>query len=176
MTSMSVDVHADLNGNGIPDFLEAGNGDWGDLVNPGKVPWLVLLVLFTASFSIIGYSIQWVTLGLIDQLLSPLIVAPVSLASSLPFVSSGSKHLSRILPRDESNAITIESLMGKSGVVNTGPINNVEFGFARFTDDHGVDHNICVISEGEENIDNGSKVVLLRPYHQNDHVYVVRSI
>lgn len=173
---MSVDVHADLNGNGIPDFLEAGNGDWGDIVNPGKVPWLVLMVLFASSFSIIGYSIQWITLGIVGDLFSPLIVAPVSLAASLPFVSFGSRKLSLILPRDETNAVTIDSLIGKGGVVNTGPINNTEFGFARFTDDHGVDHNICVIGEDEENIDNGSKVVLLRPYHQNDHVYVVKAI
>ena len=42
-----IDFTADLNGNGIPDYLEADLG-FADWINPGRAPTMILLVVFSS--------------------------------------------------------------------------------------------------------------------------------
>lgn len=170
-----VDFEADLNGNGIPDYLEAEAGLMG-WFNPGHVPLMVFLVLFSTIFTVIGYGAQWVYSGLTGSLAPMLLSVPLVTAATLPFVRWGTMAFARIMPRDITNAVTLESLSGLSGPLVVGPASKDVAGQVRITDDYGTHHYLFVFSDGDENIAIGENVVLLGPHREKSYAYVVRKI
>lgn len=174
--SGEIDFTLDANGNGIPDYLEVGNGSFVSWVNPGHVPSTIFIILFSGIYSILGYSAQWIFDGVTGVLAPGLLAAPIVMAITLPMVRGSSAAIAPILPRDETNAISVSTLIGSSGVLTAGPIGPDEFGIARFTDDHGTDHNLLVCGESEEAIANGSQVVLLGPHREREIAFIVRKI
>lgn len=170
------DFSADVDGNGIPDHLEVGHFDLMAWFNPGRVPSTIFLILFCGSFSILGYSAQWIYDGLTGSLAPMLLSIPIIIALTLPTVRVTSSSIAPILPKDETNAIKLESLTGTSGVVTAGPIGKDNFGMARFTDQYGTDHTLMVCGEGEETIANGSNVVLIGPHRERTIAFIVRKI
>lgn len=171
-----IDYTLDADGNGIPDYLEQGDFNILGWLNPGHVPSMVFLLLFCGIYSIVGYGAQWVFDGLTGHLAPALLAGPVALAISLPFVRSATRAAERIIPKDESNAVNVESLTGDAGVVTAGPIGRGDFGFARFTDKWGTDHSLMVSGEGEEAIATGATVVLVGPHPDKAIAFVVRKI
>ena len=171
-----IDFTADLNGNGIPDYLEVGHGSIMGWMNPGHVPSTIFIILFCGIYSILGYSAQWIYDGVMGSFAPSLLAWPVVMALTLPAVRGTSVAIAPVLPKDETNAITLETLVGSSGVVTSGPITSSDFGFARFTDNYGTSHSILVCGEGEESIANGSPVVLIGPHRERDIAFVVRKI
>lgn len=171
-----VDFTADLNGNGIPDYLEVGHFNIMSWVNPGRVPSTVLLLVLCGFYSILGYSVQWIYLGASQKMLPAMLVGPIVLVVALLATRITSNAIAPVMPKDETNAIALESLVGSSGVLSAGPITNTRFGVARFTDQYGTNHNLMVSGEGEETIANGSAVVLLGPHREREIAFVVRKI
>lgn len=171
-----IDVTVDANGNGIPDYLETGHFTFSDLVNPGHVPSTIFLILFCGQFSILGYSGQWIYDGVTGGFAPMLLSIPVIFALTLPCVRLSTQVISPLLPKDETNAVTVESLTNTAGIVTAGPIGPEDFGMARFTDNHGVDHMLMVCSEGEEVIATGANVVLLGPHRERNFAFIVRKI
>ena len=171
-----IDFTLDANGNGVPDYLEAGHSSIFLWVNPGHVPSTVFIILFSGIYSILGYSAQWIYNGIASGLLPALLVGPVVLACTLPIVRSLSASIAPLLPKDETSAIKVESLIGSSGILTAGPTGPVDFGIARFTDNFGTDHNLVVCSESNEHIATGSQVVLLGPHKDREIAFIVRKI
>lgn len=171
-----IDYTLDANGNGIPDYLETGDFNILGWLNPGHVPSMIFLLLFCGTFTITGYAGQWIFDGITGHLAPSMLAGPVALAISLPFVRSATRTAERIIPKDESSAVTVESLTGDVGVVTAGPINSVRFGMARFTDKWGTDHNLMVSSEGEEMVATGASVVLVGPHPDKAIAFVVRKV
>jgi len=172
----SIDFNADLNGNGIPDHLEMGHFNLMGWFNPGHVPSTIFLILFCGIFSILGYSGQWIFLSSTGSLAPWLLAVPVALLMTLPSVRGSTMLLAPLVPKDETNAILLESLVGFPGVVTAGPIGFNDFGMARFSDDYGTDHMLMVSSESEEVIATGSSVVLLGQHRERQYAYIVRKI
>lgn len=171
-----IDYTLDANGNGIPDYLETGEFNLVGWLNPGHVPSMVFLLLFCGTYSIMGYTGQWVFDGLTGQLAPALLAGPVALAISLPFVRSATRVVERIIPKDESSAVTVESLTGDTGVITAGPITREKFGIARFTDKWGTDHSLMVALEGEETVATGASVVLVGAHPDKAIAFVVRKV
>lgn len=171
-----IDFTLDANGNGIPDYLEMGHGSFIGWLNPGHVPSTIFIILFSGIYSILGFSAQWIYDGVTGGLAPGLLAGPLVAALAFPLVRSSSAAIAPVIPKDETNAIRVESLVGTGGVLTAGPINQVRFGIARFTDSYGTDHNLMVCGEGEETIANGSPVVLLGPHRDREIAFVVRKI
>lgn len=174
--SGDIDFTLDANGNGIPDYLEIPPSHIMGWINPGQVPSTIFIILFCGTLSITGYSLQWIYLDLFTKLASGMLAVPIAVAITLPVVSYLSATIAPFLPKDETNAVSLDSLIGSSGKLTAGPINSNIGGIARFTDFFGTDHNLVVYGETQEDIDNGSPVVLLRPHQEHVIAYVVRKI
>lgn len=174
--SHDVDMSADLDGNGIPDYLEGGHGGAIDWLNPGHVPLMAFVVIYATFFTVIGFGLQSVFAGLTGHLAPLLLSIPVVIAITLPFSRWGSLMLARVMPRDLTTAVSVESLVGLSGVVNVGPVSRETSGMARFTDNHGTDHNLFVFNTEDTNIDVGENVVLLGPHREKSYAHLVRKI
>lgn len=152
-----VDIDADLD-LGEPGILEQLFG-W---LNAGRVPMLVLLIVFLTSFAGTGYVLQAFATGFIG-LLPSILVGPLAFAAALPMTRGASRVLGRVLPKDESYAITPEDLVGEIATVTLGPVERETAGKARVMDAHGNLHFVRVRSaRPDASFDIGAEILLVR--------------
>lgn len=98
------------------DGLEGALG-W---LHVGKVPMLVLLILFLLGFALCGYALQLIARGALGTYL-PLWAAIVPAAlMGLTTVRGLGALLAYIIPRDETSAVGEEALVGRAGMVTQG--------------------------------------------------------
>jgi membrane protein implicated in regulation of membrane protease activity len=124
----AVHVDADLDG-----------GDLLGWLGVGRVPLLMLLVLFLAFFGLAGLAIQ--------QFAGPLplwIAAPAAAAASLPLTGLGARGLARIMPQDETTAVSLDSLVGRRATITIGTARRGSPAQARVRDVHGQVHYVMV--------------------------------
>jgi hypothetical protein len=108
-------------------------------LNAGRVPGLILLILALAGFAAGGFVIQ----GIADAIFRPLpafIASLGALALAVPFVRGTSRTIARLMPRDETYALTHGDLIGLNGVVTLGPVKQGVAAKARFRDHGGNTH------------------------------------
>ena len=136
-----LDLHSDMDG-----------GDLLGWLGIGRVPLLMLLVVFLAFFGLAGLAIQ--------QFAGPLplwIATPAAAAAALPLTGLGARGLARIMPQDETTAVSLDSLVGRRGTITVGTARRGSPAQARVTDIHGQVHYVMVepyddahsIGEGE---------------------------
>ncbi|HET9637574.1 MAG TPA: YqiJ family protein [Allosphingosinicella sp.] len=141
-SAVHLDLHADADGGG--DLL-----GW---LGVGTVPLLMLLVVFLAFFGLIGLAVQ--------QFAGPLplwIAAPAAAAAAFPLTGLGARGLARIMPGDETTAVSLDSLVGRRGTITIGTARRGSPAQARVKDAYGQAHHVMVepydddqsIGEGE---------------------------
>ncbi|MGH8429585.1 MAG: YqiJ family protein [Solimonas sp.] len=86
----------------------------------GKVPVLALIVMFLASFAIVGFLVNMVLHGLFGFYLPALVGAPVAFVAALPVVRFTGRALMRVMPKDETSAVSLDSLVGRMATVVSG--------------------------------------------------------
>lgn len=128
----------------------------------GEVPILMLLVIFLLSFGLSGLLLQGVLQSLTGMLAPGWLAVPVVLCLSLPMVRFGGGVLQVIMPRDETSAVTGDSLLGRVAVVTLGTARYHYPAEARVKDQHGYSHYLQLEPdvEGDE-FEQGSEVLLL---------------
>ncbi|RKT58668.1 uncharacterized protein DUF1449 [Azonexus fungiphilus] len=104
----------------LPDTLDAVSESWLGWLHVGKVPLLVLLVLFLTVFSIIGLACEAVAHGLLGFYPSPLLSVPVAFLGALPVVRATAATVARFVPTDETSAVPLSSLVGRIAIVVNG--------------------------------------------------------
>lgn len=111
-----------------------------DWLGVGKVPFLVSLATFLFSFGMIGLAVQDVQLELVGAALPWPIVAVGCTLVSLPIVRVVNRLLGRVWPRDESSAVTADSLVGHEAVVVLGSVAADTPGQIKVRDQNGATH------------------------------------
>jgi hypothetical protein len=143
----------------LPDNMEGPLG-WLHL---GKVPLLVLLILFLAGFSVAGYVIQAVAQAITGHLLSPWIAAVPALLAGTSTLSGIGAFIARIAPGDESSAVSELTLIGRTGVVMAGIAREGMAAQAKVRDAHGRSHYVLVEPDlPHETFAEGAAVLLVR--------------
>jgi membrane protein implicated in regulation of membrane protease activity len=128
-SAVHLDMHADMDGGG--DLL-----GW---LGIGRVPLLMLLVVFLALFGLAGLAIQ--------QFAGPLplwIAVPGAVAAALPLTGLGARGLARIMPGDETTAVSLDDLVGRRGTITIGTARRGSPAQARVPDIHGQVHYVMV--------------------------------
>ena len=149
-------------GFGHPDgHAEHGPLDaWMSWLNRGGVPLLILIMIALASFAIAGFVIQGVAQAVIAPL--PTLVASLcALALALPATRTLSRWTARILPRDETTAISQADLIGLTGTVALGPLDQGKPGRVRVKDQHGNIHVLRANAAPGHVIPQGALVLLV---------------
>jgi hypothetical protein len=146
----------------VPDTPEGFDGPLGWL-HLGKVPVLVLMVLFLTGFALMGYLIQGVAWSLSGHLL-PAWVAGIPAALAGFAITSGLGGLiAHIVPRDESSAVSEQSLIGRAGVVVRGVARTGLAAEAKVRDIHGNAHYVMVEPDLPEQVfEEGANVLLVQ--------------
>ena len=148
-----LDIHADAHFGG--ELL-----DW---LGVGRVPLLILLVVFLAIFGMAGLTLQQVAAEMFGGPLDPWIAGPAAGVAALPLTGLGARGLARIIPQDETTAVSIDSLLGKRGTITIGTARRGSPAQARVRDQHGQPHFVMVEPHDEEHpIAEGETVLLIR--------------
>lgn len=103
----------------------------------GRVPVLILLATFLTGFGLCGLALQWLSLGLIGSLLPAWIAAPVALFPALFFVHVVGDLIARVLPQDETDAVSSDSFVGRSATIVLGTARAGAAAQAWLRDAHG---------------------------------------
>lgn len=130
----------------------------------GEVPVLILLVLFLTGFGLIGLGIQSFAGKVTGALLPWPLAALPALLLSLPLVRALGGILARVIPRDETDAVSSDSLVGRVAVITLGTASVGNPAEARTRDRHGTTHYVMVepLQEGET-LTAGTDVLIIEP-------------
>jgi membrane protein implicated in regulation of membrane protease activity len=120
-------LHLDQGSDADADGPGMGVLNWFNL---GGIPFLALVILFTASFAIFGYAIQGLA-GLAGGPLPTWAASAVALAGAVPATRRASRTVGRLVPRDESYAVGLADFVGRTGKVMVGPLDQGLPGRAR---------------------------------------------
>ena len=83
------------------------------------MPILVLLVVLLTAFAFLGYTLNGVVRGVFGFYPPVLVSATVAFLGALPVVRM-TGAIARLIPRDETTAVSFESLVGRVAVVVSG--------------------------------------------------------
>jgi hypothetical protein len=146
----------------LPDSIDGVDGALGWL-HLGRVPMLVLLILFLAGFAIAGYVIQGVTLKVTGAMASAWIVAIPAALAGVSTVSSIGALLARIMPKDETSAVSEQSLIGRAGMIVRGNATQSMAAEAKVRDVHGRPHYVLVEPDfADQSFAEGTDVLLVK--------------
>ncbi|GAA0744273.1 DUF1449 family protein [Sphingomonas sp. ABOLD] len=164
---------------GIVQLLGLG-GEWAELspeldvdadasfdalawLGVGRVPLLVSLILYLASFGLLGLLGQQLAHDWSGAALSGWIAAPAAALAALPLSALAARGVVRILPRDHSTAVPIESLVGATAQIVIGRAVAGSPARARTQDAHGQVHYVMVEPDGSgQQFEEGERVLLIR--------------
>lgn len=114
-------------------------GAWMSWLNSGGVPLLVLIMIWLATFAIAGFAIQALA-GAVLGTLPTLVACLFAVALAVPGTRALSRWTARIIPREETSVVSQADLVGLTGTVALGPLDQGKPGRVRVRDIHGNIH------------------------------------
>ncbi len=152
----------------IDDWLPDVSGD-GALdrvlgwLHVGRVPALVLLLLFLTGYVLFGYGLQMVAHGLFGGYLPAWMAGLLAVPSGMATVRGLGSLIAHIVPRDETSAVSEQSLVGRVGVVTAGGARRGLAAQARVRDALGRSHYLMVEPDIDDEVfEEGAQVLIVR--------------
>lgn len=128
----------------------------------GRVPALVLLLLFLCGYTLFGYSLQMVAHGFLGAYLPAALAGVLAVPAGLATVRGLGALVAHIVPRDETSAVSEQTLIGRVGVVVAGAARRGLAAQARVKDAHGRTHYLLVEPDVDTDIfEEGARVLLV---------------
>lgn len=141
------DVNADFSLDSVQDFF-----GW---MFVGKVPVLVLFILLLAFFGVFGYMIQ----SFVGPL-NPWLASGLALLPTIPVTRFSAKGLYKIMPKDETTAISLGTLVGRTGEITGGRGVKGSPAELKVHDVYGQVHYVLVEPKDETEFHQKEKVLL----------------
>ncbi len=130
----------------------------------GKVPFLVLLVVFLTAFGLAGLAIQAFVHNVAGMLLPAWVAIFPATLIALPVVRLTAGAVAHIFPRDETEAVSSQSFIGRLATITVGTARPNSPAEAKLRDAYGQTHYVMVVPDQEEELPAGTEVLLLRPH------------
>ncbi len=152
----------------LDDVLPEIDGDSGldrilGWLHLGKVPALVLLLLFLTGYTVFGYSLQVVANGLFGGYLPAWLAGLLAVPAGMATVRGLGSLIAHIIPRDETSVVSEQSLVGRVGVIISGAARRGLAAQARVKDSHGRSHYLMVEPDIDDEVfDEGAQVLIVR--------------
>lgn len=129
----------------------------------GHVPVLMILIVFLTVFGMIGLVAQGVLRTAAGFPLPSVLAGPAVLLLSLPLVRRCVGGLARIMPREESSAVSPETFVGRTATVAGGTARSGVAAQARLVDQFGTTHYLMVEPDDPgETLADGEIVLIVR--------------
>jgi membrane protein implicated in regulation of membrane protease activity len=130
-------------------------------LNVGGVPLLVFILLALGLFSIAGFLIQDAA-RLVMAPLPASIAALGAVAVALPLLRASTREVARLIPQDETYAVSLSDLIGRVGQVVVGPLDQGLPGRVRVKDVHDNWHTVTASAAPDSPpLQKGARVLLV---------------
>jgi hypothetical protein len=128
----------------------------------GELPVLILLVVLLTTFGLAGLGVQMASVELTGRLVPGSLAWLPALAVGLPIFRFTSGWLARLLPKDETTAVSQATFIGRVAVIVRGTARSGEPAEARLRDEHGRTHYVLVEPHApDETFQAGAPVLLV---------------
>ena len=133
----------------------------------GQVPVLILFVIFLTSFGLIGLGLQSLSHTITGSLLPYYIMSIPAVFLSMPSVRVLGGAIGHIMPKDETDAVSPETFIGRIATITLGTAKKGSPAEAKIKDHLGTTHYIMVEpdSEGDEFNVNTPLLIISREGH-----------
>lgn len=132
-------------------------------LNVGRVPLVILMVLLMTFFVVIGYTLQYILLRWFGHMLPAWLATPAALVIAMPGVRWSGRSIGKIVPRDETEAITLDELIGSRAVITIGTARSGSPAQARTVDRFGTTHYAMVEPDDPAvALETGKELLLVR--------------
>jgi YqiJ-like protein len=149
----------------VPDHPDAAAGAFDKglgWLHVGRVPAVVLLVIFLAAFALTGFALNMVVHWLLGVWAPTLIAVPIAFISALPLVRILGAGLARVMPQDETFAVTLDSLVGRVATILGGTARPGYPAQAKVANQHGQMLYVMVEPDAGGTLESGASVLLVR--------------
>jgi hypothetical protein len=136
----------------FPDPGEGVSGPFDKLLgwlSFGRVPLLVLMVLFLAGFALSGFALNLIVRQLLGFWVPTLIAVVVALVVTVPMVRLLGTGLAKLIPQDQTFAVSFDTLVGRVATVVTGTARPGYPAQAKVANEHGQTLYVMVEPEAE---------------------------
>lgn len=132
------------------------------LLGVGKVPVVFSFLLFLFGYASVGYGLQWGVAVSWGALWPVWLASPVAFVVTLPLVRWGNGVLAKVVPMDETTAVSENTFVGKLAVITVGTMTHARSAEVRLEDEHGRTHYVQAVSDTEgETFRAGEEVVIV---------------
>ncbi len=160
---MDVDIDADAD---LDADLSASGTTLSHILswlNVGKVPVLILLVIFLTAFGLAGLFVQRIVAGSVGVLMPAVIAALPALIAGIFTVRVGGKAMAQIMPKEETSAVSEKTFIGRTATLVLGNAKRDNPAQAKLEDAFKQSHYILVEPDNaEESLPEGTDVLIVR--------------
>jgi hypothetical protein len=143
-----------------PDGIVSGALGW---LHFGKVPILIIVVIFLMTFALTGFISQFAVRSMFGFYMPVPVAMLFAGVTGVLGVRVLGGAIRRFVPQDETNAVSDASLVGRVGVVTIGNARVGKPAEARVRDEHGASHYVMVEPEElDQSFDSGTSILLVR--------------
>jgi hypothetical protein len=129
----------------------------------GRVPVLVSLVLFLAGFALTGFAFNILAQRFFGIWLPLFISVPAAFIATLPIVRVLGAGLARLIPRDQTYAVSFDTLVGRVATIVSGTARPGYPAQARVPNEHGQNLYVMVEPDAEGlTFKTGERILLTR--------------
>ncbi|MCK0129617.1 OB-fold-containig protein [Erythrobacter sp. F6033] len=157
---IEIEIDAD-----VADGLEASGFLDGvsSVLGLGRVPFLVWLSSLLFVFTVTGVFGQWIISSLAGSPLSAGLAGLLAGGASLPLNGLAVRPIEKVLPKDETTAVGLESLVRRDAVIQTGTAREASPARAKVKDAFGHPHFVMVEPhDPQAELTEGETVLLVR--------------
>lgn len=129
----------------------------------GKVPILVLLIVFLTAFGLVGIVIQGTMRGVFGAPLPAVIAVMPALFAAIPTTRLAGLTLAKVMPKEQTEAVSQKRFIGKVATIIRGEARKGVPAEAKFSDRYGQTHYVLVEPDDEaESFEQGVEVVIVK--------------
>ncbi len=127
----------------------------------GQVPAIFTLIVFLVAFGLIGLFLQGIVSSILGAPLPALLATVPALILAVPVVRTGNVVLAKIIPKDETSAVSRDSFIGKLATITGGTAKVGYPAQGKIKDQHDQTHYIPIQPDVETDVFSRGEIVLL---------------
>ena len=159
-----IDIDFDMDGNVISQSGFTKLLGW---MNVGRVPALVIIICLLGAFIVSGYLLQGAVYTALGVFLPTYVAIPLAFVGAIPFTRAFTNVMAKIMPTDESSAVSIDDFIGKTAVITIGRALRGSPAEAKLTDSFGQTHYVMVEPKDEEIVFEQGELILIAQKKEN---------
>ena len=165
MPDIDVDIDADIDADLDAD-LSGGGGSFAQILswmNVGRVPVLMLLLIFLTAFGLSGLFAQRLMVSSTGFALPVVFMAVPAFIVAIFSVRIGGQAVAKIIPKEETSAVSEKTFIGRTATIVLGNATKGEAAQAKLEDAFKQTHYILVEPDNAtETLNEGSDVLIVR--------------